>query len=1523
VFIATQLGIVRSSDGGATWQYALAPNQAIGVSGSPTGNYYNDLATDLELGTDGILYAAFNPSRVFRSNDATGSAWTEITPSGITGERTELALAPSTSSSGQVIYGVSRKYNSTNYGQDITWFKKSTDGGTTWTNLTIPTSGSSYFTGGSGSSNLNLSVNPTDPNTVYAGGYGWFRSTNGGSVWTSLDQTAYQNQQGLFFQPGNVLSIAYATDNGIYWSANWGDNSVSNPTVNSRNSGYRVGEISSVSMKNVPGSSFLLAGSRPDGHVQLTTAGLSTGNIIWYANYPGLTFVDEDDPTLQIFQSYGSFYRYSSSSSTQLTSLTSYYTTAAAEYDSPSNTLYVADYLNNQGFLRKVTGVATTPQSVTVPLTGITSLASYLKLSPDQAKLHIGANSGKVYKISNLGQSAPTVTAIDNGALPQYTTVSCIDVGADENELLVTLSNFGVQSVWYTSNGGATWTGKDQSNFGLPDVPVRSALFNPQNRKQVLLGTDAGIWTTDDITAANPGWTYSGAGMGPLRVDQLRYRASDGRMTAATNGRGVWQSDALAIPYTPSTIAITGISNTTLCAGSTFTASYSATGAAATPNTTIEVWLSAANGSFINQKKIGSGTSSPISVTLPTGYNALPYGTNYQFKVVASAQGVESDPVGAVTIGNLGISSTYDRLNSTGSVICAGSQAILRITARDLNYNTTTADGYQWSFNGTPISGATSQTVVAQQEGSYQAMVRQAGCSITSGGYALYTSTNLSTYVRSPSNGEPQCDDHPLKLSSSYIGEPATYQWTRNAVDITGATSYTYTATQTGNYSVRVVDGSCASTAQASYFQFGRSLRSSVYLSSSQYDSLLCTSPSYQEIPLAADFPSSNDYTVQWYRNGTSIPSATFSYYYAYQPGAYSILLKQGSCETRSNAVVIGLTDQLKVSVDYAYNDKSACLGETRYLYSSISYGGSLQWQKNGINIPGATGNNYAATSSGDYSVRITRGTCSASSPPISLTFSNAIQPKVEFGYFTASEACTNATVRLADNYNLSGYQYQWYRDGVLVNGAVYTNYSASQSGIYSLKVTNGSCTGLSKGVYANVGNGKTSKPTIFPSSTTRQLCVNNSISLNASTYYGNLQWKRNGIPIPGETRYIYYATQSGLYSVVSQDGTCTAESDPIEVRIGEATTATLSGNALISNGQSTLLPVSFTGPAPWSASLTTGQSITATYQNPAFIAVSPTSNTTYQLASVVNACGTGTVSGQASVSVGTGSADVSANMTVSNRTPRVGELVAFTVLLSNAGPQESIGVRASCVLPPGLEFVDAPSIGLSYANGTVLADVGIIGVNGSIGFQFRARAIQTGVFITALQITGTQTPDPDSQPDSGTGDGQDDVATVDIRTADGTGPLLASANPNQVPLPGVSGNQPVPDANTADLSLGMQMDKLTPVVNELVTASFTVSNRGGSAAASVVVQVVLPNGTFSTQSPAGWILVSGQTYKRYINALPAGQSATVSLLWQPAGTGMVKAQILDADVADPDSTPGNGYDNGEDDTASITLRVR
>ena len=49
-------------------------------------------------------------------------------------------------------------------------------------------------------------------------------------------------------------------------------------------------------------------------------------------------------------------------------------------------------------------------------------------------------------------------------------SVSDIEFGTTENDIFVTMHNYGVNNVWYSSDRGVTWRKKDGN---LPDIPVK------------------------------------------------------------------------------------------------------------------------------------------------------------------------------------------------------------------------------------------------------------------------------------------------------------------------------------------------------------------------------------------------------------------------------------------------------------------------------------------------------------------------------------------------------------------------------------------------------------------------------------------------------------------------------------------------------------------------------------------------------------------------------------------------------------------------------------------------------------------------------------------------------------------------------------------------------------------------------------------------------------------------------------------------------------------------------------------
>ncbi|GAB4011420.1 hypothetical protein GCM10028808_24950 [Spirosoma migulaei] len=367
--------------------------------------------------------------------------------------------------------------------------------------------------------------------------------------------------------------------------------------------------------------------------------------------------------------------------------------------------------------------------------------------------------------------------------------------------------------------------------------------------------------------------------------------------------------------------------------------------------------------------------------------------------------------------------------------------------------------------------------------------------------------------------------------------------------------------------------------------------------------------------------------------------------------------------------------------------------------------------------------------------------------------------------------------------------------------------------------------------------------------------------------------------------------------------------------------TATLSTtqSAPIEEGQSAPLTLTFTNASPWTYTLSTGQSGTAT-SSTAIVTVTPTQTTPYLIQFVKNGCGTGTSSGTALVTVLPALADLSLALSSNQRVVAIGDTVSLDLALSNAGPKTAHSIQIEDRLPAGLAFVGSSLSTITQNNDVITITTDSLAAGQTAHFSYNLTVTNNGSFINAAQIKSSSRTDPDSQPNSGTGDGQDDEALVDLRTRDTNGQISVSPNPNQTPLPPVQSNQPLPDPAKTDLSLAISSDNLVINPTHLLSVSLTVSNRGGAAASNITVQMLLPDGWQVTNTAA--LTINGQTVSGTISAIPANSSGTLILSIQPTTTGTLKAQIASATPNDSDSTPNNGYINGEDDEAILSLRV-
>ncbi len=142
----------------------------------------------------------------------------------------------------------------------------------------------------------------------------------------------------------------------------------------------------------------------------------------------------------------------------------------------------------------------------------ISGIPNALTISADGDIAYIGTIAGKLYKATGLSSIVETTSfemALSNTILNEIENASTIFNGQaitsiainpnDNNEVIITLGNYGNSNYLFHSTDGSTFTAK-QGN--LPAMPVYSSLIEKQTGK-VFVGTENGIWTSDDMVT----WT--------------------------------------------------------------------------------------------------------------------------------------------------------------------------------------------------------------------------------------------------------------------------------------------------------------------------------------------------------------------------------------------------------------------------------------------------------------------------------------------------------------------------------------------------------------------------------------------------------------------------------------------------------------------------------------------------------------------------------------------------------------------------------------------------------------------------------------------------------------------------------------------------------------------------------------------------------------------------------------------------------------------------------------------------------
>lgn len=569
-------GLLAVNDAGLTRLYV-----AIGTRGSPT-----PVQPDLNLtGANGVYRAALPASGCPVAWTLLNNGWPANTGNGVAGAtnlgRIEIAVAPSNT---QVLYAMAN--NSNDLGSGVLGVWKSSNGGDTWTqsatSANVSSGGCANATAGGGQMwyDAGLTVSPTDPNVVIMSAVDMFRSTNGGSSFADVtcgygSGNVHVDHHARAYVGNDPTRLLLGSDGGVWYSANATAASPTfiplNNTINTIE--FYSGDITAnFANSATPGAS---GGAQDNGsNVRLWTGSPTAGN--WTTRLGGDGIYTRIEPVL------GQRWYYSSQNGdvyrSSIAAGSGSYVSGASNWAGDTRSFVMPFEIYRYGELDIPGSGCTSAAGCTRLIAGtnriwetINGATSWIANSPVLPKGVLGARSfvtqlayaisnpafaiagtsdGNVWMGRNMGSGAANAVWVNvtasNAVLPNR---PIMDVVTDPLNPLIAYASIG----GFDQNSAATpghvfrlecqadcatfaWTNKSGN---LPNIPANSIATNPLLPSQVFVGTDWGLYFTNDINVPTPVWQRH-EGLPHVMVWDMAIDRGFTTLAVFTRSRGAW-----------------------------------------------------------------------------------------------------------------------------------------------------------------------------------------------------------------------------------------------------------------------------------------------------------------------------------------------------------------------------------------------------------------------------------------------------------------------------------------------------------------------------------------------------------------------------------------------------------------------------------------------------------------------------------------------------------------------------------------------------------------------------------------------------------------------------------------------------------------------------------------------------------------------------------------------------------------------------------------------------------------------
>ncbi len=588
-------GIFKSTDGGVTWNQLANTN-----NGNFT--YVNRLAA--EPGAAGTIYAVTNANRCYKTTDGGttwvsvlntstdavdvqvdqnnpnevivgckadvylsddyGATWSNETSGAVDkmpsdGGRCEVNFCPSNSS---------RIYVSMNRNGGEIW--RSPDNGSTWELRYEGTN----FLGTQGWYDNALWVSPTNSARIIVGGIDLYRSLDGGSSITKIsDWVDYHN--------GGSANSAHADQHFIVESADY--NISTNPEVYFGNDGgiqktndvWNVSENSGwINLANTslgitqffggaaaPDGSIIVGGTQDNDKVRYKSSGTWSGVNNWHQPHTGdggFAAINYNNTSII----YGEYVRLAIQKSTNSGDSYSSSFSGILDQGDRLRALFIAPFsIDPNNPVNLVAGgsrIWRTTNSAGGWSQIRADIGTYINGNGDvewwqcstididkgnSAVIWVGYDNGNIAKTLNTGANWTRVDNNDGGLPNRYATDIAINPN-NSNEVFVTFGGYNNDNVWYTPDAGVNWENRSGTTPNdLPALQVNTVRYHPSNSNWIYIGTDLGVFATDDRGVNWSVVSNYDDNEGPVNTEvaELFWQGNE-FLIAATHGRGMYRT---------------------------------------------------------------------------------------------------------------------------------------------------------------------------------------------------------------------------------------------------------------------------------------------------------------------------------------------------------------------------------------------------------------------------------------------------------------------------------------------------------------------------------------------------------------------------------------------------------------------------------------------------------------------------------------------------------------------------------------------------------------------------------------------------------------------------------------------------------------------------------------------------------------------------------------------------------------------------------------------------------------------